>query len=197
MNRDIWLMILALVVVAALAGASWQEGRIGDREAEVVQREEEVAALEAQVAELTEELRPPPYCPPLEPAWVSSGVGYRMDPMGGDTESLHKGVDLVGPVGAPVRAVLSGTVAEHWLVPGIHGGKLYRGHPVFGAYIVLDHGGGLFSCYGHLSATYVHEGWQVETGQVIGALGDTGIATGVHLHFEVVVDPLRYLEQSR
>ena len=194
MNRDTWLIVLALVVLVALGGACWQQTRIDAQMAAASARDREVAALEAQVAELTEQLRPPPYVPPLEELWISSGCGYRMNPMGGDTESLHKGVDLAGAVGTPVRAVRAGTVAEHWLVPGVHGGKLYRGHPVFGGYIVLDHGGGLFSCYGHLSETYVHEGWIVEAGQVIGALGETGIATGPHLHFELVVEPLGYLE---
>lgn len=127
----------------------------------------------------------------LEQAWVSSGTGYRMDPMGGGTEGLHKGLDLVGAVGAPVMAVLAGVVVEHWPPPDGY----YRGHPVFGGLVVIDHGEGLFALYGHLSATTVHEGWQVEAGQVIGGLGDTGITTGPHLHFEVVVDPLQYLEE--
>lgn len=137
---------------------------------------------------------PRPHSPPLPELWISSGTGYRVDPMGGATESLHKGVDLVGPIGSPVTAVLAGVVAEHWLVPGWHYGKLYHGDPIFGGKIVLDHGEGLYSIYGHLSKTEVHEGDYVEMGQKIGELGDTGIATGPHLHFELVVDPLRYLE---
>ena len=116
-------------------------------------------------------------------------------PACGSCHSLEPGVDLVGPIGAPVRAVLAGTVAEHWLVPGWHWGKRYHGHPVYGAMIVLDHGEGLFSIYGHLSATFVHEGDWIEAGQVIGELGNTGISTGPHLHLEIVVDPLRYLEE--
>ena len=118
-----------------------------------------------------------------------------MDPMGGGTEALHKGVDLAGPVGMPVRAVLAGVVVDHWLVPGWHWGKEYHGHPIMGGYIVIDHGEGLFSCYGHLSATFVHEDNWIEAGQVIGEVGNTGISTGPHLHFELVVDPLRYLEE--
>jgi len=86
-----------------------------------------------------------------------------------------------------------GVVVEHWLAPGVHHGKRYYGHPQFGGYIVVDHGGGSYSKYGHLSATFVHEGQSVEMGQVIGLLGQTGIATGPHVHWEVVVDPLRYL----
>jgi murein DD-endopeptidase MepM/ murein hydrolase activator NlpD len=148
-------------------------------------------ALEAQIADLKEHPRTPPHHPPLEQAWISSGNGYRMDPMGGDTEGLHKGVDLVGPVGSPVIAVLTGTVVEHWPSPDSY----WRGHPIYGGLVVIDHGEGLFTLYGHLSETCVHEGYQVEAGQVIGKLGDTGVTTGPHLHFEVVVDPLRYLEE--
>ena len=117
-----------------------------------------------------------------------------MDPMGGGTEGLHKGIDLAGPVGTPVRAALAGVVADHWLVPGWHYGKEYKGDPIFGGLIVIDHGDGLFSLYGHLSATFVHEDDYIEAGQVIGELGNTGISTGPHLHFKLVVDPLRYLE---
>jgi len=197
MKTEHWLCVVALFALAGLGGASWQQARIGAQASAATIQDLEIAGLQAQVAELTEKLRPPPYCPPLETLWVSSGCGYRMDPMGGSTESLHKGVDLAGKVGTPVRAIMAGTVVEHWLVPGVHWGMIYHGHPVFGGYIIIDHGDGLFSCYGHLSATFVAEGRQIEAGQIIGELGATGIATGPHLHFEVVVDPLRYLEGER
>lgn len=159
--------------------------------------EQKAAALEAEISELKEQLQPPPFQPPLEQARISSGTGYRMDPMGGGTEGLHKGVDLVGPIGAPVMAVLDGVVAEHWLVPGWHYGKQYHGHAIFGGYIVLDHGDGLFSAYGHLSKTFIHEGESIEMGQTIGLLGSTGISTGSHLHFEIITDGLKYLERRR
>ena len=162
---------------------------IGQQRKQLAEQQQEIAALEARIEAL--QVRPPPYHPPLEQSWVSSGCGYRMDPMGGGTEGLHKGLDLVGRRDSPVVAVLAGVVVEHWPAPD----NYWRGHPVFGGLMVIDHGAGLFTLYGHLSASYVHEGYQVEAGQVIGRLGDTGIATGPHLHFEVVVDPLRYLEE--
>ena len=168
---------------------------LGQQQAKLEARQEERDLLAAEVYWTRISLRAPPYCQPLEQVRISSGCGYRMDPMGGATENLHKGVDLVGPVGAPIVAALAGTVVEHWLTPGEHWGKMYYGHPVFGCLIVIDHGDGLFILYGHLSESYVHEGWHVEAGQVIGKLGDTGITTGPHLHFELVVDPLRYLEE--
>jgi len=172
---------------------------MGQRDAIEAALQEVIAVRDVEIVRLQEELvremTPQSYSLPLDRLRVSSGTGYRVDPMGGATEALHKGVDLAGRVGEPVKAVLAGIVTEHWLVPGWHYGKQYFGHPTFGATIVIDHGEGLFSIYGHLSATDVHEGHWVEAGQVIGELGDTGIATGPHLHFEVVVDPLRYLEE--
>ena len=61
--------------------------------------------------------------------------------------------------------------------------------------IVIDHGE-FFTVYGHLSATYVHEEDEVEAGQVIVLVGDTGLSTGPHLHFELVINPLKYLKEK-
>ena len=185
------LIIVVLLLLLGLAGMMAFNTVIG-------QQQEQLSAQQIKTDRVTAELYwtriaalPPAWCQPLEQLWVSSGVGYRMDPMGGATESLHRGVDLVGPVGTPVVAVLEGVVVEHWPSPNTY----WKGHPVFGGLVVLDHGDGLFSIYGHLNSTCVHEGWRIGAGEVIGQLGDTGIATGVHLHFEIVVDPLRYLEE--
>jgi len=191
MKWNYWIIAVVLLLLTALGGMAHLNTIIGRQQGQIAEREREIVELETQVAVLQEELEPKPYHLPLEQAWVSSGVGYRLDPMGGGDEALHKGMDLVGPVGSPVRAVLAGVVVEHWPAPDDY----WRGHPVFGGLVVIYHGDGLFTWYGHLSDTCVHEGFQVEAGQMIGRLGDTGIATGVHLHFEVVVDPLRYLEE--
>jgi len=195
MKWNYWIIIIVLLVQIALGGMAGFNTVIGQQQEALVATQKEQDRLTAIAYWTRIGQLPRPYSLPLTQVWVSSGCGYRMDPMGGGTEGLHKGVDLVGPIGTPVKAVLAGVVVEHWLVPGWHWGKQYYGHPVFGAMIVIDHGDGIFSLYGHLSETTVHEGWHVEAGQVIGALGDTGITTGPHLHFEVVVDPLRYLEE--
>jgi len=190
------VMVLATVLVLlGLAGMGVMKKTIGQQQQEIANQQAEIDQAEAWRYWTRLSLLPPPYRHPLDQLWVSSSVGYRMDPMGGGTEGLHKGVDLAGPIGAPVRAALAGVVAEHWLVPGWHYGKEYYGDPIFGGKIVLDHGDGLYSIYGHLSATFVHEDDYIEMGQVIGELGNTGISTGPHLHFELVVDPLRYLEE--
>jgi murein DD-endopeptidase MepM/ murein hydrolase activator NlpD len=130
---------------------------------------------------------------PLDEFWVSSHAGYRDDPMGGGEESrLHKGVDLVGPHAAPVHAAAAGIVVEHWPAPN----GFYKGHPIFGGLVVIDHQEGSFTLYGHLSETFVHEGQRVEKGTIIGRQGNTGISTGEHLHFEVIVDPLSYFSSA-
>jgi len=195
MNWNHWIITTVLLLLTALGGLMGQEARIARQEQQLAAAQAETDRLAAAAYWTRLRDMPRPHSPPLATAAVSSGTGYRMDPMGGGTEGLHKGVDLVGPVGAPVRAVLAGTVAEHWLAPGWHWGKQYHGHPIFGAMIVLDHGEGLYSIYGHLAATFVHEGERIEAGQVIGELGNTGISTGPHLHWELVIDPLRYLEE--
>jgi murein DD-endopeptidase MepM/ murein hydrolase activator NlpD len=187
MKWEYWIITVVLLLLAALGGMADLTTTIDEQQEVIVERELEISRLEKQL----EAMKPPPYSEPLQGARISSGCGYRMDPMGGGTEGLHKGVDLVAPIGTPVRAVLAGTVVEHWPAPDGY----WNGHPVFGGLVVIDHGDGLFSIYGHLKSTCVHEGWQVGADQVIGELGDTGIATGPHLHFELVVDPLRYLEE--
>lgn len=139
------------------------------------------------------------YVSPLPLLWISSKTGYRTNPMGGGEERLHKGVDIVAPRGTPVRAIMDGIVVEHWLAPGTYWGTEYYGHPIFGGMVVIDHGGELFSVYGHLDRTNVEKvnatlATPVKKGEVIGWLGDTGKATGPHLHFELVINPFRLLE---
>jgi len=140
-----------------------------------------------------------PLQPPMAQYAISSGVGYRVKPLGGGEEKLHRGVDLVGPAGCAILAAGSGVVVEHWPAPGTpvpgRPGRYFAGHPVMGGYIVLDHGEGIFTLYGHMDRTYVHTGQRVLAGQVIGRQGATGDATGPHLHFELVVSPLLFFER--
>jgi murein DD-endopeptidase MepM/ murein hydrolase activator NlpD len=124
---------------------------------------------------------------PLDEYWISSNFGYRTDPMGGNAESqLHKGIDLVGPHHAPVKAAAEGVVVEHWPAPNGY----YKGHPIYGGLVVIDHLDGTHTLYAHLSRTYVSEGDRVTAGRIIGLQGGSGKATGEHLHFEIIIDPL-------
>ncbi|MDR7415185.1 MAG: M23 family metallopeptidase [Armatimonadota bacterium] len=98
----------------------------------------------------------------------------------------HDGIDISAPRGTPIHAARSGRVRH----AGWYGG--------YGLLVVLDHGGGLETFYGHASRLFVRPGQWVQQGQRIAAVGCTGACTGSHLHFEVrvrgqPVDPLRYL----
>jgi murein DD-endopeptidase MepM/ murein hydrolase activator NlpD len=102
-------------------------------------------------------------------------------------EAFHRGIDIGCDVGTPVHAADSGTVVlvAWWQYS-------------YGYHIVIDHGGGLQTLYGHLSEIDVEAGQAVAKGQVIGKSGSTGFSTGPHLHFEVdvngqPVNPLGYL----
>jgi murein DD-endopeptidase MepM/ murein hydrolase activator NlpD len=103
---------------------------------------------------------------------ITSPFGWRSNPFGGAPE-FHQGLDIAAPSGTTVTAAAGGTVImAQW-----YGG--------YGNYILIDHGGGYSTGYGHLSAIYVTTGQSVQRGQAIGAVGSTGQSTGPHLHFEV------------
>lgn len=107
---------------------------------------------------------------------ITSPQGYRTDPITGEI-SYHSGTDIAVPEGTPILAAADGTVTvanalDSW------GGS-------YGYYVKLDHGGGLTTLYAHCSSIYVTAGQQVKAGEVIAYVGQTGRATGAHLHFEV------------
>jgi murein DD-endopeptidase MepM/ murein hydrolase activator NlpD len=115
---------------------------------------------------------------------ITSGFGYRYDP-NGVTTGFHPGVDIAAPIGTPIHAAQSGTIAYAGWEEG------------YGNYTCIDHGGGFATCYGHQSAIYVKVGDHVTRGQTIGAVGSTGFSTGPHCHFETRVDgqpvnPMQY-----
>ncbi len=100
----------------------------------------------------------------------------------------HTGVDIGGPIGTALYAARSGTVIRSQC--GWNGG--------YGCYIIIDHGGGVTTLYGHATKLYVSAGEDVVQGQTIGLMGSTGRSTGSHLHFEMRVNgvrqnPLRYI----
>jgi murein DD-endopeptidase MepM/ murein hydrolase activator NlpD len=110
---------------------------------------------------------------------VTSGFGYRWG-------ALHAGLDIANGVGTPIRAARGGTI----ILAGWNGG--------YGNCIVIDHGGGFSTLYGHMSRLRATEGQTVKQGQLIGDMGSTGNSTGPHLHFETRVggspqNPVRYL----
>jgi murein DD-endopeptidase MepM/ murein hydrolase activator NlpD len=133
------------------------------------------------------ELADAPSLWPLE-GRVSSSFGERMDPINGEG-AFHSGIDICAPYGSPVRATGDGDVTGAAMGAG------------YGREIVLDHGHDLRTVYGHLSAIAVLPGQHVIRGQVIGYVGQSGRATGPHLHYEVrvhnvPVNPHKYLRNS-
>lgn len=116
---------------------------------------------------------------------IGSSFGEREDPINGEG-AFHAGVDIEAPYGTPVRASADGDVT---------GASMGSG---YGRTVELNHGHNLFTVYGHLSAVAVVPGQHVTRGQVIGYVGQSGRATGPHLHYEVrvhnvPVNPYKYL----
>jgi len=116
---------------------------------------------------------------------VASSFGERQDPINGEG-AFHSGIDIDAPTGTPVRAAADGSVEMAAMATG------------YGREVVIDHGHQLLTVYGHLSAFAVFAGEHVARGQIIGYVGESGRATGPHLHFEVrvhnvPVNPHKYL----
>lgn len=116
---------------------------------------------------------------------LTSRFGMRTHPIYG-IRKMHTGIDISAPQGTTIRASAGGTV----VFAGWWGG--------YGKVVIIDHGGGISTLYAHCSSIYVSEGQKVSQGEVIAAVGSTGLSTGPHLHFEVrkngkPVDPLGYL----
>ncbi len=116
-----------------------------------------------------------PFMLPVDGVTTSSFGASRQYGPGGNI-SFHQGADLAAPEGTPVRATNAGTVR----VAGFY--------PIKGGLVVIDHGGGVSSLYFHQSKLLVEVGDTVKRGQVIGAVGTTGLSTGPHLHWEMRVD---------
>ncbi|HWA03838.1 MAG TPA: M23 family metallopeptidase [Rhizomicrobium sp.] len=114
---------------------------------------------------------------PVDGARISSGFGMRFHPVLGYSR-MHKGIDFAVPVGTPVMAAGSGVVQ----IAGRLGG--------YGNYLRINHQNGYGTAYGHLSrlAPGIHPGSRVHQGQIVAYSGNTGMSTGPHLHYEILVD---------
>lgn len=131
--------------------------------------------------------------PSVDASAVSSGVGPRWG-------TAHNGIDILAEQGSDIVAADGGTVyisengcTHYYGGCGCGGG--------FGNYVMIDHGNGYFTTYGHMTEALVQTGDKVAKGQKIGTVGSTGYSTGFHLHLELrqgfygaVLDPLDYIE---
>ncbi len=116
-----------------------------------------------------------PFVFPVANSTISSPYGIRRSYNGGPVSDFHHGADFPVDQGTPVLAANAGRVA------------FVGALPIRGNSVVIDHGDGVFSGYHHLSSMVVQQGQTVTQGQIIGYSGATGLATGPHLHWEIVV----------
>lgn len=121
--------------------------------------------------------------------WLSSTMGNRSDPLTGEKD-FHPGLDISADKGDPVYATADGKVSNASAAGN------------YGNLVVLDHGYGLETRYGHLSAFKVKSGQDVKRGDLLGLVGSTGRTTGAHLHYEVrangrILNPLQLLLNPR
>lgn len=117
---------------------------------------------------------------------ITSGFGERTDPLSGDDGAFHRGIDISSPYGTRVVAPADGVVRFADMING------------YGRAVVLDHGQGITTLYGHLSGFGVSQGQLVHRGDTLGYVGQSGRSTGPHLHYEVrifntPVNPYKYL----
>ncbi len=126
-----------------------------------------------------------PTISPVKGGFITSGFGYRTHPVHGNNQ-FHSGIDISVSYGSPVYATASGKVIRA------------RSSQENGKYIVIKHINNITTVYLHLSSILVREGDFVKKGQIIGKVGDSGLATGPHLHYEVTyngrpIDPLLFI----
>ena len=116
---------------------------------------------------------------------LMDGFGRRMDPFSGEG-AMHTGVDISAPMGTPIQATADGIVMfANW-------------NSGYGRCVILDHGNGYQTLYGHLSRIDVIDGQEVRQGETVGRVGSSGRSTGTHVHYEVrvhstPVNPYRFL----
>jgi murein DD-endopeptidase MepM/ murein hydrolase activator NlpD len=139
---------------------------------------DQLARLDRQtrrLAALQTALGAMPLSAPVEAFWISSQFGKRKDPVNGRW-AMHEGTDLAATAGSPVLATAPGRVTFAGRKSG------------YGRLVIVDHGFGLTTYYGHLRSIAVERGQRVGNRETVGALGSSGRSTGPHVHYEVRVD---------
>ena len=149
-------------------------GRLDKLSAEATRQETSLQELQAYFQDQKSLLASTPSIWPAR-GWVTSDFGQRLDPYTAD-RVMHAGLDIAAPHGKEVYSPSDGTV----VFAGLEGG--------YGNVIVIDHGYGIKTRYGHLAKMLVKAGDKVKRGGLIAAVGNTGRSTGPHLHYEVRVN---------
>lgn len=149
-------------------------GKLDKLSAEATRQEQSLQELQAYFQDQKSLLASTPSLWPAR-GWVTSDFGQRLDPYTAD-RVMHAGLDIAAPHGKEVYAPSDGTV----VFAGLEGG--------YGNVLVIDHGYGIKTRYGHLAKMLVKAGDKVKRGALIAAVGNTGRSTGPHLHYEVRVN---------
>ena len=142
--------------------------------AEATRQEQNLQELQAYFQDQKSLLASVPSVWPVR-GWVTSDFGSRVDPYTSE-RVMHAGLDIAGPHGKEIIAPSDGTV----VFAGLEGG--------YGNVVVIDHGYGIKTRFGHLASISVKPGERLKRGQAIAAMGNTGRSTGPHLHYEVRVN---------
>jgi len=148
--------------------------RLDELASEAEKREGSIRQLETYLRGQKARLASTPSIWPAR-GWVTSDFGTRLDPYTGK-RTMHRGVDIANQPGVPVIAPAKAVVT----FASVSGG--------FGKMLVLDHGYGIRTRYGHLNEFKVAVGDHIERGEIIGTIGNSGRSTGPHLHYEVEVN---------
>lgn len=162
-------------------------GKLEEKEAELIKESDRISEEIQELIDKQSQYTGGVFMWPVPSSqYITSYYGYRIHPVYGGG-SYHSGLDIGASYGSAIVAAAGGKV--------ISSGYNYYG---YGNMVIIDHGGGITSLYGHASSLLVSVGETVSAGQTIALIGSTGLSTGPHLHFEVRegdsrVDPLNYL----
>jgi murein DD-endopeptidase MepM/ murein hydrolase activator NlpD len=153
-----------------------------------VEQFDEYQVLLATVKEIKKIQEATPSIFPVEGGSISSEFGYRQSPFK-DSREFHSGLDISSHKGTSVKATANGFI----LYAGYNGD--------LGKEVIIDHGFGIVTTYGHMSEVKVKTGQQIQRGSVIGRVGNTGRSTGPHLHYEVrlnnnPINPQKYIPKN-
>lgn len=172
---------------SALRDASLVRERLDEMQREIAPLQSNLENLRAALAERQAYIAARPSVWPVT-GIITSGFGYRVSPFGRGGD-IHEGLDVAAPYGSPVVATGDGRATfAGWKAS-------------YGKTVVIDHGFGFVTLYGHNSRVSVAVGDSIKKGQIIAYVGTSGLSTGPHLHYEVrlnnrLVDPRRYLSRG-
>ena len=166
-----FIIILLLPVIAVILLTQVGINAVSDRLVSQNTQSQAIQLKDPVIGNVSKEIYP-------NVVWPTSGViTLEFGESDLPYQPLHTGIDIAGYLDDPVNPAMDGTV--------IYAGEIFWG---FGKHVIIDNGNNIDTIYAHLDKIYVYPGEKVTTKDIIGAQGETGWATGVHLHFQVNVD---------